>query len=60
MPRPVGRVRPSGRTALVTAARLELQAAEDMYAVAVRIVDEDAAEYEIDEAETARLRGQRT
>ncbi|HEX5195048.1 MAG TPA: hydantoinase B/oxoprolinase family protein [Solirubrobacteraceae bacterium] len=33
-------------------------AAREMYGVAVRVVDEQAARYEVDEAATARLRGQ--
>ena len=35
---------------------VSLEAAADLYGVAVRVVDEDAALYEVDEEETARLR----
>ena len=35
---------------------VSLAAARDVYGVAIRVVDEDAAAYEVDEAETARLR----
>jgi N-methylhydantoinase B len=37
---------------------VSVEAARDVYGVAVRLVDEDAGAYEIDEAETGRLRGQ--
>jgi N-methylhydantoinase B len=36
---------------------VSVEAARDVYRVAVVVVDEDAALYEVDEAETARLRG---
>ena len=35
---------------------VSIEAARDVYGVAVSVVDEDAAAYEIDEAETTRLR----
>ncbi len=35
---------------------VSVEAARDLYGVAVRVVDEDAAVYEIDEEETSRLR----
>jgi N-methylhydantoinase B len=35
---------------------VSIEAARDLYAVAIRLVDEDAARYEIDDDETARLR----
>ena len=37
---------------------VSIEAARDVYGVALRLLDEDAAAYEIDEPETARLRGQ--
>jgi N-methylhydantoinase B len=38
---------------------VSIDAARDLYGVAVRAVDEDAAIYEVDEEETARLRDAR-
>jgi N-methylhydantoinase B len=35
---------------------VSIEAARDLYGVAVSVVDEDAARYEIDEGETGRLR----
>ena len=35
---------------------VSIEAARELYGVAVRAVDEDAALYEVDEEETARLR----
>ena len=35
---------------------VSIEAARDHYGVAVKVIDEDAARYEIDEAETGRLR----
>ncbi len=35
---------------------VSIEAARDLYGVAVTVIDEDAARYEIDEAETGRLR----
>ena len=37
---------------------VSVEAARDVYGVAVNVVDEDAAAYEVDEEETARLRAQ--
>jgi N-methylhydantoinase B len=37
---------------------VSIEAARELYAVAIRLVDEDAARYEIDDDETARLRSQ--
>jgi hypothetical protein len=36
---------------------VSVEAARDVYGVAIRVVDEDAGEYEVDEVETSRLRG---
>ena len=35
---------------------VSIEAARDHYGVAVKVIDEDAARYEIDEAETGTLR----
>jgi N-methylhydantoinase B len=35
---------------------VSIEAARELYAVAIQLVDEDAARYEIDDDETARLR----
>ena len=36
---------------------VSIEAARELYGVAIRAVDEDAALYEVDEEETVRLRG---
>jgi N-methylhydantoinase B len=38
---------------------VSLEAARNLYGVAIRVVDEDAARYEIDESETAAVRAAR-
>jgi hypothetical protein len=38
---------------------VSLEAARELYGVAIRSIDEDAALYEVDEDETARLRRER-
>jgi hypothetical protein len=35
---------------------VSIEAARELYGVVVSVIDEDAARYEIDEAETGRLR----